>query len=72
MAKRAYPREIRIGNDRYIPVIMQVVTRHPNGNPNELQCQETMDDPYHLLGMERPEFVVVFALDKSFPGFNDA
>ncbi len=26
--------------------------------------------PYHLPSMEAPQFVVVYALDKCFPGFD--
>jgi len=68
--KRRLPREIRIGEDRYIPVVLSVVCKHPNGQPSELQCQETKDDAYYLPGMERPEFLIVFARDKAFPGFD--
>jgi hypothetical protein len=71
MAKRKMPKELRIGDDRFIPVVLKVVTRHPNGQPNELQCQQTSDVPYDLRGMEKPEFVVCWGRDVSFPGFDD-
>ena len=71
--KRGFPRELRMPNgDRFIPVVLQIVTKHDNGQPNELQCQYNSDVPYHLPSMERPQFVVVYGRDVSFPGFDDS
>lgn len=65
------PRELRMPNgDRFIPVVLKVVTRHENGQPNELQCQYDSDTPYDLRQMEAPEFVVLYGRDVSFPGFD--
>lgn len=65
------PSELRMPNgDRFIPVVLKVVTRHENGQPNELQCQYDKDEKYDLRSMERPQFVVVYGRDVSWPGFN--
>lgn len=70
---RKIPRELRMPNgDRYVPIVMRILSFHENGMPHELECVPTNDDKFELTRNAEEgignHFAVVYGRDATFPG----